>query len=284
MAKLPPEGSTSTWTIGDHRSFTAFIKKLRGILADHQDREDIYDRHVDPNLSGSQKHPLLAKPRAERPVRWIHITLQLQVVEGEESSSSATLLMSDDNVDVIGFINQCGVCYDFADRKRSARRMLPQEYKSVLLGWGNSYKSILAARNLEEVMDRLTSARLGKSFATHAVRVLSRFPDVADGDNPRLALVGLMFVVSESARLNPVQEAIAGGWDWDTGTGFTKQLMTDHVCKYVDMSRRLRQWKRGGYAEQCPDSELRDICLVLNGTVTPFSLNCAFNPISINII
>ncbi|CAD6255302.1 unnamed protein product [Miscanthus lutarioriparius] len=129
----PPAGLS--YTIDDQRSsFTEFIKDLRVILADHQDREDICDRHVDPNISSSRKHPLLPKPRAEQPVRWIRIKLQLQVVEGEESSSSATLLMRDDNVDVIGFINQSGVCYDFADPKRSARRILPQEYKPSPLG------------------------------------------------------------------------------------------------------------------------------------------------------
>ena len=264
-----------TYTIGDHRSFTEFIKNLRGILADHQDREDICDRHKDPNLSGSRKHPLLPKPRAEQPVRWIRI--KLQVVEGEESSSSATLLMRDDNVDVIGFINQSGVCYDFADRNRSGRQMLPPKYKSVLLGWGNSYKSILGVRKEEEVMDRLTSANLGKNFATQAVGLLSRFDPnvVADVHNSRRAVVGLMFMVSESARMNPVHDAIARGWD--TGTGFTKQLMADYVWKYVEMSRRLRHWKRGNYAERRPDSELGDIYLVLNGN--PFSLKCAFNPL-----
>ena len=124
-------------------------------------------------------------------------------------------------------------------------------------------------------MDRLTSANLGKTFATDAVDVLSRFTNVADGDNPRLELVGLMFMVSESARMNPVRDAIARGWD--TGTGFTKQLMTDYVWKYVEMSRHLRHWKRGNYAERRPDSELGDIYLVLNGN--PFSLKCAFNPL-----
>ena len=258
-----------TYTIGDHRSFTEFIKNLRGILADHQDREDICDRHKDPNLSGSRKHPLLPKPRAEQPVRWIRI--KLQVVEGEESSSSATLLMTDDNVDVIGFINQSGVCYDFADQNRSCRRMLPPKYKSVLLGWGNSYKSILGVRKEEEVMDRLTSANLGKNFATQAVGLLSRFDPnvVADVYNSRRAVVGLMFMGLMFTT------TIARGWD--TGTGFTKQLMTDYVWKYVEMSRRLRHWKRGNYAERRPDSELRDIYLVLNGN--PFSLKCAFNPL-----
>lgn len=81
--------------------------------------------------------------------------------------------------------------------------------------------------------------------------------------------------ISESTRMNPVRDAIARGWD--TGTGFTKQLMTDYVWKYVEMSRRLRHWKRGNYAERRPDSELGDIYLVLNGN--PFSLKCAFNPL-----
>jgi len=98
---------------------------------------------------------------------------------------------------------------------------------------------------------------------------------VVDVYNSRRAIVGLMFMVSESTRMNPVRDAIARGWD--TGTGFTKQLMTDYVWKYVEMSRHLRHWKRGNYAERRPDSELRDIYLVLNGN--PFSLKCAFNPL-----
>ena len=255
-----------SYTIGDHRSFTDFIKDLRGILADHQDREDICDRqirHVDPNISSSRKHPLLPKPLAEQPARWIRIKL-LHVVKGKETTS-ITLVMRDDNVDVVGFINQNG------DRRYELgyrRTMLPAEPNSVLLGWGNSYKSILGVRKEKEVMDRLTSANLGKTFATDAVDVLSRFTNVADGDNPRLELVGLMFMVSESAKMNPVHDAITRGWD--TGKGFTKELMTKYVWKYVEMSRRLRHWKKGGYARPQPDSELGAIYLVLNGTVIPF--------------
>jgi hypothetical protein len=124
-------------------------------------------------------------------------------------------------------------------------------------------------------MDILTYAKLGKTFATDAVDVLSRFTNVAGGDNPRLELVGLMFIVSESARLNRVHDKIRRGWV--NGNGFEKELMTDHVWKYVEMSRRLRHWKRGGYAERRPDSELRDINLVLNGTVIPFLSTSTFN-------
>ena len=188
----------------------------------------------------------------------------LHVVKGKETTS-ITLVMRDDNVDVVGFINQNGDRrYEFGYR----RTMLPAEPNSVLLGWGNSYKSILGVRKEKEVMDRLTSANLGKIFAKDAVHVLSRFTNVADGDNPRLELVGLMFMVSESAKMNPVHDAITRGWD--TGKGFTKELMTKYVWKYVEMSRRLRHWKKGRYAQPQPDSELGAIYLVLNGTVIPF--------------
>jgi len=40
--------------------------------------------------------------------------------------------------------------------------------------------SILDARDAEEVVARLDTARLGKTFAEDAVRVLSCYPDVAD--------------------------------------------------------------------------------------------------------
>jgi hypothetical protein len=249
-----------SYTIGDEPSFTDFIKALRCILSQHENSEDICN-----GIQTEQKHPLLAKPRSDQqPARWIHIKLQAVV---NKKTSLTTLVMRDDNVDVMGFNNQNGDRYELGYR----RTMLAAQPNSVLLGWGNSYKSILGVRKEEEVMDRLMSANLGKTFATHAVCLLSRFSQdvVADVYNHKLALVGLMFMVSESAKMNPVHDAIARGWD--TGTGFTKQLMTDYVWKYVEMSRRLRHWKKGSYAEeQCPNLELRAICLVLNGTVILF--------------
>jgi hypothetical protein len=246
----------------ERTDFTGFIGALRGILADHLDHEDICDRHEDTNLSSFKTHPLLAKPLADQqPARWIHIRLQ---VVNEQGTSSTTLVLRDDNVDVIGFRNNKGDWYELGNR-----RMLPPEYRSKLLDWGNSYKSILPARNAEEAMDRLTSVNLGKSFAEDAVRVLWRFPDVAHSDSPSLAVVGLMFIVSESVKLNPVHDAIADGWK-DTSARLTKQLMTVHVWRYVEMSRRLRHWKKGHYYAAQPDSELRAIYLVLNGTVIPF--------------
>jgi hypothetical protein len=253
-----PQPVEVSYTIGDELSFTDFIKRLRGILAEHENSEDICDPWTD------QKRPLLAKPRSDQqPARWIHIKLQAVV---NKKTSSATLVMRDDNVDVVGFINQNGA-YEIGYR----RTMLPAEPNSVLvLGWGNSYKSILGVRMEEEVMDRLMSADLGKTLATHVVRLLSRFDPnvVTDVYNLRLQVVGLMFMVSESAKMNPVHNDITSGWD--TGKGFTKESMTNYVWKYAEMSRRLRHWKKGDYAQPKPKSELDAIYLVLNGTVIPF--------------
>ncbi|XP_066341270.1 60 kDa jasmonate-induced protein-like [Miscanthus floridulus] len=247
-------------------SFISFMEALRVKLAEHPDREDIMDLHTDANLKSTRSHPMLPKQRAdgEQPARWIEV--ELQVVKDSEETTSTTLVIRDDNMDIMGFMNQNGAWYELG-----YQRMLPQEYRSKLLGWGNSYKSILGVRKEEEVMDRLMCANLGKTFATHAVRLLSRFDPnvVADVYNLRLALVGLMFMISESAKMNPVHNAITRGWD--TGKGFTKELMINYVWKYVEMSRRLREWKRRNYADPQPNSELLDaIYLVLNGTVIPF--------------
>jgi len=117
---------------------------------------------------------------------------------------------------------------------------MPDQNKSVLLDWGFSYPSILEARNEEEVVKILDSARLGKTFAAHAVRVLSRYPDVADGDNPRLALVGLSVMVCESAKMNPLHKAIAD--DWETGAKFTTRLLY-YIENWERLSRALLIWK-----------------------------------------
>jgi hypothetical protein len=254
------------YTIGDEiSSFISFMEALRVKLAEHPDREDILDLHGDPNLRSTRNHPVLAKQRAdgEQPARWIEV--KVQVVEDNEETTSTTLVMRDDYMDIMGFMNQYGNWFDLGNR-----RVLPPEYRSELLGWGNSYKSILDAGNVEEVVDKLTSANLGKSFATHAVRLLSRYdPAVADGDKPsRLALVGLSIMVCDSARMNPVHDIIVDGWN--TGTGYNARRMCCYIWKYKNMSRALRRWKISNYAEPRPNSQLDAIYLVLNGDI-PFS-------------
>lgn len=89
-----------SYTIGDD-NFTEFINNLRGTLASHHEPEDMCP---DPPIE-NKKHPLLAKLRAEQqPARWIQIELK---ADGNKTST-ITLVMRDDNVDVMGFKNQMG--------------------------------------------------------------------------------------------------------------------------------------------------------------------------------
>lgn len=246
------------YNIQDCSSFTSFIEGLRNLLAKHPEPEHLYDRH--PNLSSSKKHPLLAKPRGDQqPERRIEVKLQVSGQgKGATSSSSTTLVIRDDNVDVMGFSNHRGVWYELGNNRCMP---LPPRYNN---------SELLPASwviNKEQVANLLvvSSTCLGKTFAVGAVRALHRYPEhVADGMDPRLALVGLCVMVCDSARMNPVLKTIAEGWN--TGTRFTEQLMTDTVGKYEWMSRSLWQWSRRNYAKPHPaESDLQAVRLVLNG-------------------
>jgi len=202
---------------------------------------------------------------AEQPGRWLHI--KLQVVEGEETFWT-TLLMRDDNLYVLGFMNQQGVVYELVDNKSSVT-MLPGRYKAKHQVWSTKYRTMLGTNiSNAKAAHELAGAHLGHSFAMKAVRVLSRHPNYVEGDmNPRVALAGLILMVCESTRMNPLQDGIAGGWR--NGTGFTEQLMNDYVWKYGDKSKVLLKWKRKKYDKpeslpQHPIKELQDIHLVLN--------------------
>ncbi|CAO2149207.1 unnamed protein product [Urochloa humidicola] len=77
----------------------------------------------------------------------------------------------------------------------------------------------------------------------------------------RVALAGLIIMVCDSARMNPLQKDIADGWS--TGTRFTnKQLMA--MQKHAEMSRKLWEWKSRDYTEPHCVSELQATYLVLN--------------------
>ncbi|XP_034606203.1 uncharacterized protein [Setaria viridis] len=241
------------YTIGDEVSFTRFIMNLRRFVAEHPDQEDILER------------PVLAKQRAEQPARWLHI--KLEVVE-DKKTLSTTLLIRDDDLYVHGFMNQEGVCYELLETKDSTVNMIPEdEYNPHPLYWGLTYNTILNVQDGSEATAKLVTEGLGMSFAIEAVRRLSSstHPDVeVDGEkSARVALAGLIVVVCESARMNPLRDAIAGGWS--NGTGFTEQLMDRYVRKYGDMSRNLQKWKISNFDYwPHPISELQATRLVLN--------------------
>jgi hypothetical protein len=242
---------------------------LRRILADHQHHEDILDGHRLLNLSSTREHPVLARQRAEEPNRWIE--LKLQVVEGNETSST-TLFIRDDNVYVHGFMNQGGVLYEPL-HNRGSRHLLPQEYSPKPLYWDLKYRTILRATRSDEVVHKLKDAGLGHDFAKKAVRVLSRYgmasASSADGENDaRLALAGLIFMIAESARMNPIFKSFA--CEWNSNNGLTEQLMRDCVWGYYGIkSGELRGWKSRQYAKPVllphyPIKDLEAIYLVLN--------------------
>ena len=97
-----------------------------------------------------------------------------------------------------------------------------QSYRSKRLdGFKSTYKSILNNKT-KTVVDKLNSKRLGKTFAAEAVRELSRFDN--SSEKSRLAVVGLMVMICDSARIKPVHDAIARDWN-NTGAKLPKQLM-----------------------------------------------------------
>ncbi|XP_039824564.1 uncharacterized protein LOC120686425 isoform X3 [Panicum virgatum] len=302
---MPQRRPDVSYIIGDEGGFSRFIEGLRNTVADHPSRrEDVLD-NLDPS---KRDHPVMI---SEERLRWLEIKLQVQ---GEETST--TLAVQADSLEVIGFMNQKGNWYELY------RRRLPGNYKSQLLDWGTSlressnYTEILGAENKEEVVEILKSARLGKTFAADAVRVLSHYTAVADGDNPssggarielqegisssssssclpfprsffsnlqrrlrrgsmefpvtrgaraspdpplyplRLALVGLSVMVCQSARMNRLHDAIAGGWE--TGARFTTQLL-DYIENWEEISRALLVWKDHSYEAWIKDERLERI-------------------------
>jgi virulence-associated protein VapD len=257
------------YTIGDEVSFISFMIDLRRMITDRPVCKDILDEHKDRNLSSTHEHPLLPRQHARHPERWLHVKLQ---VAGKEMLWT-TLLMRDDNLYVHGFINKQGGVYGLVDKNKDSAMVLPDPYlnrRVKELKWSVQYITMLKAQSNDDVMKKLAGAHLGREFVMKAVGVLSRYPDVAAGDNPRLALVGLIFMVCESARMNPLHNAFARGWS--TGTGFTEELMKRYVWNYSDKSRKLRKWKDKRYAESGelphPIKELQDVYLVLNTTST----------------
>ena len=254
---------TVVYTIGDELSFTEFIMDLRGILADHPDREDIFDRHHSSILSSTREHPVLAKQRAEQPARWTHV--KLQAGKGEQTMST-TLIMRDDNLYVCGFMNQQGDSFELIENPDRSADILPvDEYNPQRLSWGVGYRSLLEFDTRGGLERILAHVNPGQDFAMDAVHVLSCFPAWVDNRiSPRLALAGLILIVCESARMNPIYNFFTTLWQ------VTQDLMRDYVLnKYGRMSRQLLAWKSRTYANPHPISPLRDIYLVLNYRLDP---------------
>jgi len=102
--------------------------------------------------------------------------------------------------------------------------ILPAKYNSVFLGWGVGYNQILQASAWREELNNAGQMLITKDFVMNAVRTLSRYTDVdEDGMNPRIAVVALMIVTCESAKLDFLHKSFES--DWGTKVEFTEKMM-----------------------------------------------------------
>jgi hypothetical protein len=229
-----------SYIVGDDaEGFNSFVTELRTLVAEQPRCKDLMADH--PELSSTRNHhPVLPKVRVIREEYRLYIKpaerlfrIKLEVVDAVNKTSWITLLMRGDNLDVIGFINQNGVCYELGN-PGSQQLPPPLGYESKCLGW-------VDADEAEEV----GPAKLRKDFAKAAVQCLSGFADVGPPNNAKRSLFGLKIVICDSARMEPVREAIAAGWN-KGGTAFTKQLQ-NCTRMWPVVSRALLDWMDRGY-------------------------------------
>lgn len=84
--------------------YAAFIKSLREKFADNKEQAEKVA--ADPLTWNSRLALLPKQQRPATPARWMHIRLTVE-------SHSVTLAVRDDNVYLIGFMNQRGRWYEF---------------------------------------------------------------------------------------------------------------------------------------------------------------------------
>ncbi|CAL4899631.1 unnamed protein product [Urochloa decumbens] len=215
------------WIVNDRaQAFSDHIKQLREKVAMGNDKY-ILDR------------PILAKPGPNFRIeaeQCVHIELQAEV---DEEIWSTTLAVRNDNCSGVGFMNQSKVWYDLGYLSSGGWRsnILPAKYNSVFLGWEVGYNQILQASDWREELNKEGNMFTTKDFVKHAVRTLSRYPDVEDGMNPRIAVVALMIVTCESAKLVHLREYFEGAWC--TKVEFITDKMRNYLLAWEEMSRTL---------------------------------------------
>jgi hypothetical protein len=274
--------------IADKKEFTRCIGAL-GVQIAQECQDVLKDCKEDelPSDCTKNSHPVITRPDQ----RWTHVKLQVGDVKsattGEGSSvgalqphASVTLAILNHYCCGVGFLNQSGVWYDLGFW--GGPKILPEdEYNSVLLNWGRGgalYEDILGVDAWGEVEKKLDPAKLGRAFATDAVRVLysclATKTSVEEDENPRLALAGILLMVCESAKLNTLHQYFLGRWDNGSSTGTPsfsdlkndfsrnelralaraqirsrkekKELMND-IRNWREISRALLYWRDNGY-------------------------------------
>lgn len=234
------------WIVDDDaQAFTDHVKQLRKKVAMGND-----DEHVLESYTGTddlKDRPILAKPghnfRVEAE-RCVYIELQAKIKEDPEIWST-TLAVRNDNCSGVGFMNKSKVWYDLGYMSDDGWRnnILPAEHNSVFLGWKVGYNQILQASDWRKELNKAAGQIFITKFVMNAVRTLSRYPDVQDDDmNPRIAVVALMIVSCESAKLEFLHKSFEAHWGANK-VEFVTEDMKDHVSAWEEMSRTLMHWK-----------------------------------------
>jgi len=249
------------YTIGDVTSYTEFITEVRDILAAHPNPCDIFQENDLLKLCSTQKHPVLPKQNT-KPGRWIHI--ELKVKDG----TSATLVMRDDNLYVLAFINKNGeTLYTIQEAGGIFVGMeAHSRWRTEDLHWGVKYSELLGSKSEAEkhlldpefIAQKLEKQGLGRCFAEEAVGKLSCYrKNQEDMEAAKVGLAGLIVIVCESARMNPIYNSIALGWT-NNDVKFTRETLGRYVWNYSNMSRDLRIWKENKFAKPKPKRKAKE--------------------------
>lgn len=251
--------------------FTETIQDLRNKVADVRSKSedvDVMDGH--PRMSTDdppppREHPILTKHSARTPSKWIHIVLN--VVDAQhpnEIKATTTLAARGDDLYVMGFRNiqknkknnnNEGVWYalyspreannNHQQTSQPAKPIIKEEYRNAKpLGWGVKYREIMnvVGGSKSSIITAIRDQHLGDpSWPTEAVRRLSCYRDETDGDDEhrtRMALAGLIVMFCESARMDPLRHAVAGGWGWRF-----KDLHMYYIWNWRNISYALLHWK-----------------------------------------
>jgi len=202
--------------IGGRDSYKDFINRLRDLFAHRKDgiREYIQEEN--------KGNPVLGKQQGgTQPERWIHIKLIAKDAE-------TTLVIRDDNLYVKGFTGEGGQWFELWEKREDNNEKLPPEYSAKQL-WGFKYDNLMKLNDNEQVKATLKNTKLGKAFAETAVLRLSRYcPEGVENNKDdipvRLGLAGLIVMICESARFEPILDHIAGADCWKHGKGLESEV------------------------------------------------------------
>ncbi|KAL6640828.1 hypothetical protein ACP70R_021951 [Stipagrostis hirtigluma subsp. patula] len=229
--------------IGDMDEYSGFINILRKKLAKRGKNSgiDYLDNDKSPMML-----PVLGVDLNEQEL-WLDIHLS---VEG--TNKSTTLAMRKDSLYVVGFTGKDGKWFQLGKSNKDDPK-LPTKYEATPLEtWDVSYKKMMKLHDLDLIAKTLTSTGLDRAFAERAVRRLSCYhPDDVDDDNPtRLALVSLIVLICEAARMEPIFRALLPTWNINSSE-MRRHVDTEVLKEYIwdywySTSANLIKWKASG--------------------------------------